>query len=107
MYYIPVGDHESDIRAIYGINHAEDFLNMAKNFDGIEGMPRHLLPIGHNAGGHPYVLVLEGPLRGQVRHLATDELYELGDEVPLHFVAKDMREFAQLLQGEPVDIRYY
>jgi len=55
-------------------------------------------PIGYDLGGGHFVLMLDGPHKGQVRHLELDDYH--GSPRPVtHFVAKDVYEFATILDG--------
>jgi len=84
-----------DIHNIYGIDHPESHFDLLTTIRQSPGLLPHTWPIGHDTGGDLFIYMVDGPFKGQVRHL---ELDDDPDPEPC-LVAKDIMEFARILDG--------
>lgn len=88
----------TEVHGMFGIDHPEETFNLLDELQEMPGLLPRMWPIGYDLGGGLFVLMLQGPYIGQVRHLELDDYHE-SDNPVTHLVAKDIYDFAKILDG--------
>jgi len=99
QYFLPVEDSGEEyecLHGVYGIDDpGHDLLSSIKSWPEYR---KEMWPIGYDDFSGKFVLMLEGPYRGQVRFMPRD--YFVDPENNDHFfVAKNIKAFSEMLKN--------
>jgi hypothetical protein len=98
-YYLPTEDPDNEyenLHGVYGIDHP--IHNLLSAVQSWPDFRKNMWPIGYDDFGGEFVLMLSGPMKGQIRFMPYERFVDPDSDE--HFlIAKDVQAFSEMLKN--------